>query len=209
MVDLPGSVFHLSAVPTIAAMEALVPTWENPDVLSLGPYAEGDPETEVVRPRNTQLVPGRYAALLIHRRRVKPKQAYQEIVGLIRAEEAMEACSDIVTWLRAACTARGGGGAQSTLPIVLHRLTPLLLPPEVYTYLTVKVKHDLPAHADAEGGPTDATATIVGALSRALTAAREDTGGLVGRPPKPPKSLMEAYKETSRTLLKFCNVSVA
>ena len=137
-VEVPSTVFRLVGtpvrVPTVDAMEALLPTWADPRV-PLGPYAEADPETEVIRPRNTQLIPGRYAALIIHRRRIKAKQAYQEIVGAIRADEALASCEDVVAWLRAACTARGGGGAQNASPSVLHQFTPLHLPPEVYSYL--------------------------------------------------------------------------
>lgn len=70
-VDIPNSAFHLISnpvrVPTVDAMTALLPTWD--DALpALGPYTELNPETEVVRPRFIQSVPGRYAALLIHRR---------------------------------------------------------------------------------------------------------------------------------------------
>ena len=141
-VEVPGSVFHLvgapTRVPTVAAMEVLLPTWGDPSV-PLGPYTDLEPETEVIRPRNSQLVPAKYAALLIHRRRIKAKQAYQEVVGAIRADDALEACADVIAWLRAACTARGGGGAQNALPGVLHAVTPVHLPAEVYQYVTRKV----------------------------------------------------------------------
>ncbi|KAI2504448.1 hypothetical protein MHU86_10037 [Fragilaria crotonensis] len=84
-VEVPNTTFHLVGtpvrVPTVAAMEAHVPTWEDPRV-ALGPFTEEDPETEVVRPRNTQLIPGRYASIIIHRRRVNAKQAYgAEAIG--------------------------------------------------------------------------------------------------------------------------------
>lgn len=209
-VEVPGSTFHLvgtpTRLPTVNAMEALLPTWEDPNV-PLGPYNEGDPETEVARPRNTQLIPGKYASIIIHRRRIKPKQAYMEIVGAIRADEALLSCADVVTWLRAACTARGGGGVQNALPSVLHTaLMPVLLPPEVYRYVTQKVQGDLPG-LSAPGalvGPESA-ATLVGAL-RALT--RRD-GGEDGtaRSARESKSIAETYKETHRVLLRFCNVA--
>ncbi len=124
-------------VPTIAAMEALIPTWEDPGV-PLGAYTEADPETEVICPRNAQLVPGQYAALIISRRRIKASKARGD-------NKALDSCSDIVVWLRAACTASGGGGAQNAHPSVLHPLAPLhLVPSEVYQYVTQKVQTDLP-----------------------------------------------------------------
>ena len=69
-----------------------------------------------------------------------------------------------MTWLRAACTARGGGGAQNALHGVLHPLPALHLPPEVYRYVTSKVQNDLPAAALDLGGTEENAATLVGAL---------------------------------------------
>ncbi len=63
-------------------------------------HTERDSETEVVRSRKTQLVPGKYAALIIHCHPITPKQAYQKIVGTIRADETLEACKDVVARLR-------------------------------------------------------------------------------------------------------------
>ena len=209
-VEVPGTAFHLIGtpvrVPTIGAMEALVPTWLDPRI-PLGPYTEEDPETEVIRPRNTQLIPGKYAALIVHRRRIKAKQAYQEIVGAIRADGALDRCGDVVIWLRAACTARGGVGLNNAQPAVLHRFAPVHLPPEVYQYLTAKVQADLPGLASGRAGGgvvgTDSTASLVGAL-RALTRREGEDGE---RLPREQKTIAEAYKETHRVLLRFCNVA--
>ena len=123
------------------------------------------------------MIPEKYAAIIIHRRRVKAKLAYQEIVGAIRADELLERCGDIVSWLRAACTTRGGGGALQDSPGVLHQLNPVHLPPEVYQYVTTKVQSDLPGTATgARGGVASASAaTLVGAL-RALTRREGEEG---------------------------------
>ena len=207
-VDIPGTTFHLvgqpTRVPTVEAMETEIPEWEDPNV-PLGPYPDGAPDTEVIRTRNTQLVPGKYAALIIHRRRVTAKTAYQELVGAIRADNALDSCADVISWLRAACTARGGGGANNGLPSVLHQLNPLHFPPGVYQYLTQKVRGDLPGIARAESaeGP-GATASIVGAL-RALTGGSADLGTRGGR--GDPKTIVDAYKETHGVLLRFCKVN--
>ena len=133
VVQVPNTAFHLInnavRVPTVTAMTALLPTWEEP-LNALGPYTDLDPETEVVRPRHLQLVPGFLASILVHRRRIRTKTAYQELVGVIQAEpDGLEAYGDIVTWLRAACTARGGGGAQNTIPSAVHPFAPLHMPP--------------------------------------------------------------------------------
>lgn len=96
-VDVPNTAYHLVGtpvrVPTTEAMNALLPTWEDPNV-PLGPYTEGDPETEVVRPRHLQLVPGYYAALIIHRRGVSAKVAFQELYGAMEARGEVGPCQD-------------------------------------------------------------------------------------------------------------------
>ena len=206
-VEVANSAFHLIGnavrVPTVAAMTALLPTW-NEAQPSLGPYTELDPETEVVRPRHMQLVPGRYASLLVHRRRVRPKHAYQELVGAIQAQHEAEACADIITWLRAACTARGGAGVQMAVPSVLHSYPPLHLPPEAYQYVTAKVRADLPAQATERDGAGD---PISAALLRTLGLARDASDRAEGGAAKAPKTIMESYKETYTTLLRYCNVA--
>ncbi|KAI2506962.1 hypothetical protein MHU86_7459 [Fragilaria crotonensis] len=120
-VEVPNSAFHLVGtpvrVPTTAGMLTLVPAWEDTTV-PLGPFTEADPETEVVRPRNVQLVPGYYAALLVHRRGVSAKVAFQELHGAMHAQNELPSCQDILAWLKAACTARGGGGPQNGVPVV-------------------------------------------------------------------------------------------
>ena len=153
----------------------------------LGPFTEADPGTEVIRPRHIQLIPGRYTALLVHRRRVRPKQAFQELVGTIEARNELAACQDGVAWLRAACTARGGGGAQNATPSVVCTFTRLHLLPEAYRYVTAKVQADLPALV-SRGGVTDSTNLVVagGALLQAL-ALREPWMARLGEVPSRPK----------------------
>ncbi len=209
-VDVPGTTFHLVAtpvrVPTTAGMAVLIPTW-NEAVGPLGPYTDEDPETEVVRPRHVQILPGYYAALLIHRRGVSPKTAYQELHGAMVARGELDRCQDVLTWLKAACTARGGLGPLNAVPAVYHNLPPLHLPEVVYRYFTGKVRGDLPALNAPDPATADMTGTLAGAL-RALT--REGGGGTDAdeRREREPKTVQEAYKETYRTLLRFGNVAL-
>ncbi|KAI2499710.1 hypothetical protein MHU86_14791 [Fragilaria crotonensis] len=211
-VEVPNSVFHLVQapvrVPTVAAMAVLMPTWEDPSV-PLGPFTDADPETEVVRPRNVQLLPGHYASLIIHRRRMSAKVVYQELYGSMLARDEVAACTDVLIWLRAACTARGGGGAQNGSPCVHYPLTAVHLPEQVYRYLIGKVRADLPALGDPDPATAEVTGTLAGAL-RALTNARpgrEGTAPEERATVKEPKLLQDVYRETYRTLLRFCNVS--
>ena len=145
--------------------------------------SQANPETEVIRPRHIQLIPGWYAALLVHRRRV----LFQELEGTIEARNELAACQDVVAWLRAACSARGGGGAQNATPSVVHAFIPLNLPPEAYRYDMAKVQADLPALV-SRGGVTDSTNLAVagGALLQAL-ALREPWMARLGEVPSRPK----------------------
>lgn len=61
VVEVLSTAYHLVAtpvrVPTTAGLMTLLPAWEDP-AIALGPYAEDVAETEVVRPRHVQQVPG-------------------------------------------------------------------------------------------------------------------------------------------------------
>lgn len=101
--EVPRTAFHLVAtavrgVPTVDAMNALPPTWDLEATPTLGPYVETEAETEVARPaRHIQLIPGRYASLLVDWRCIHAKQAYRVRVGTLRAQDELEACRDVVT----------------------------------------------------------------------------------------------------------------
>jgi hypothetical protein len=62
------------------------------------------------------VVPGYIAALFVHRRGVSAKLAYQEVQGVLQARGELLACAHVLIWLRAACTARGGGEQQMERP---------------------------------------------------------------------------------------------
>ncbi|KAI2498887.1 hypothetical protein MHU86_15578 [Fragilaria crotonensis] len=119
-----------------------------------------------------------------------------------------EACQDVITWLRAACTARGGGGALNALPSVLHTFLPLHLPPEAYRYVTAKVHADLPALAaitdrGGVGGVEAAALLRTLGLARAADVGEAEDDRVVARAPK---TIVDVYKETYSTLLRYCNV---
>ena len=95
---------------------------------------------------------------------------------------------------------------QNTVPAVYQQLTPVHLPPDVYRYMISKVRLDLPALATPDPMVTEVTGTLAGAL-RALTSRVGEGGG--DRTTREPKGIDEHYKETYRTLLRFCNVTSA
>lgn len=71
--------------------------------------------------------------------------------------------------------------------------------------MTAKVKSDLPAlqaTGDPGGGATDAVVRAINALAAARGGGVEDGGRTI----REPKTIADTYKETYRTLLRFCNV---
>lgn len=95
----------------------------------LGPFGTKDPDTEIVRPSLTQVLPTKYyAASLVSRDGILPAMAYRELYGMSEADQVLDACSDVLTWLRVACTARGGTSEHAPLPAVACTLALMLLP---------------------------------------------------------------------------------
>ena len=93
VVEVPNTTFHLVGmgvrVPTAAAMDGLMAEWVIDDN-NMGPYLDADANTAVVRRRHVQLLPMRYAALMIHRDGLSPKAAYSELAGAIHTDGADE-----------------------------------------------------------------------------------------------------------------------
>ena len=208
VVEVPPTAFHLAGVggvrvPTALAMDGIMADWVLDDQ-NLGPYPEGDPNAVFVRPRHVQLLPTRYAALLVHRDGLSPKGAYAELAGAIHADGNAEACADVLTWLRTACTSRGGGGPQPGDSILLHPFPAVHLPLLVYDYVSDKVAADLPALRPREGrGDAGLQAQL------ALLAAAGGRAALLTEGEKAdrgPKTIREAYKETFPVLLRYNRV---
>jgi hypothetical protein len=192
-------------VPTAATMLDRVDA--APPGLYLGPFSTADtPGTEVVRPRITQVIPLKYAAALIHRDGVAPDMAaYQEIHDLLEADDMLQVCADVLTWLRVACTARGGAGELPPKPAVAQAFPILLLPAAVSEYVATKVEGDLRGFQSdlrrAAGGTGAEETPAVAALMRQLA---EGIGA--DRNTRCPKSVEEAYRQTYPVLLRFCHV---
>lgn len=210
VVEVPNTTFHLAGmgvrVPTAAAMDGLVAEWVV-DENNMGPYLDADANTVVVRPRHVQLLPTRYAALLVHRDGLSPKAAYSELAGAIHADGNEVACADVLTWLRAAFTARGGGGAQSGDSVLLHALPAVHLPHLVYTFVSSKVASDLPALRPREPGRGEGGLDAVALLAAAGIPPVPTGGG--GSGDRTPKTVRDAYKETFPLLLRFNRVDQA
>ena len=86
-------------VPTVATMADHLAA--APPGVFLGPFGAEVPDTEVVRPRITQVIPMKYAASLVHRDGVPPEVAYnEEIYGMLEADGMLAVCADVIMmWL--------------------------------------------------------------------------------------------------------------
>lgn len=153
-VEVQGTVFHLIGNParllTTAAMVTNLPAWEDPPTPH-GPYIETDPVPEVVHPRNVQLIPGYYAALLLNRRGVSATGAFQEIHGTMLARKEVGLFGGVLAWLKAAANDRGEGGLQNVVLGVYHPISncPVHLQAVVYPYMVAKVRSYVAALAAA------------------------------------------------------------
>ena len=175
----------------------------------LGPYGADVPGTELVRPRMIQVIPVKYAALLVHRDGVSPAVAYQELRGAFEADDVVEACTDVLSWLRVACTARGGAGDLAGIPAVVQGFNLLLLPVAISDYVAEKVSSDLPGR---QGGPNvvmaaQAAPHAMDPMVAAVQQLAENVGAGGGRGTREPKGVMDAYRETYMVLQRYCQVS--
>lgn len=183
-------------VPTVATMADHLDA--APPGGYLGPFGADVPGTEVVRPRVTQVIPSKYAAALVHRDGVSPALAYLELYGMLEADGMLQPCSDVLAWLRVACTARGGTGDLAPLPAVAQAFPLLLLPTAVSEYVATRVARDVPGRQAAGRDP--AGTPMLTALQQIAADVTSDRG------PREPKGVMEAYRETYMVLQRFCHV---
>lgn len=216
VVDVVANAFHLVGgngvrTPNEATMlgriEALEPAARD---LPMGPFTAEDEGTELVKPRHVQVVPNKYAALLVHRDGVAPQRAYREVRGALEADDMMNGCADILGWLRVACTARGGVGEHAGRSAVLLNLPVLLLPEAVSEHVARKVQTDLPnlrgLHNQPAGGGGGGAelGQVLGAVQRMADALGGTNANWQPRPAREPKTVDEVYKETYGILLRFC-----
>ena len=189
-------------IPTIATM--LDHLDAAPPGTYIGPFTADAPGTEVVRPRITQVIPVKYASALVHRDGIEPAVAYQEIFGMLEADGLLETCADVLTWLRVACTARGGDGELANVPAVAHHFPLLLLPEAASEYLATKVTNDLPGRQNpgirGRGQGTPADDPMLAAVRQIAESGAGDRGA------RAPRKVEEVYRETYTVLQRFCHV---
>ena len=128
---------------------------------------------------------------------------------MFTADGLLEVCADVLTWLRAACTARGGAGDLAAIPAVAQNFPLLLLPALTSEYVANKVAMDLPGQHRG-GGPAVAPLPPA-AMDQVVTAVQllaanvADAGNRSSV--REPKGVMDSYRETYPVLLRYCHVA--
>ena len=176
IVEFPADAFHIAGggqlhVPTAVVLDAAFAV--GPDVASIGPYANGDAGTDVIRTRQYMYCPAKYVHLFLEHR-LTPRQAWERVVGAITNDGAAVACAPLVNWIRAACTIapnRPVPSVQRASPVV--PLADVALQDHRHTI----VSRDLPARTGPQEpalGSALQIASAIGALASEQREARAE-----------------------------------
>ena len=108
LVNWSNDHFHLVPVqiraPTADTIDAAIAGMDPAaPVEYLGPYADGDAGTDVIRVRRSVYVPSKYVHILLETP-LTPIMAWERLRGAIVNDGAAADCAPIITWLRAALT---------------------------------------------------------------------------------------------------------
>ena len=100
----------------------------DPNLEAMGPYANGDAGTEVIRVRRSVYCPAPYAALLLAAP-VTPRIAFELITAQLTIDGKLAECNPLVKWLQVALLAVANNGASPlqlgvapTAPLADHNL---------------------------------------------------------------------------------------
>jgi hypothetical protein len=115
----------------LGLIEALEPAQQGEP---MGPYLADDAGTELVKPRHIQVLPNKYASILVHRDGVSPQMAYQELRGAFEADDMLIPCADVLSWLQLPAQPAGGIGEHAGRSAVMLNHPLVLLPEAVSEY---------------------------------------------------------------------------
>lgn len=108
-------------VPTPATIDTVLAA--QPEVDYLGPYAQGEAGTELIKLRRTCFVPPKYVPMFLGNP-LSPKEAWERVRGQIVIDGKEAGCKALVKWLQAAIT-RAGVGQLPTLALTEAPVAPL------------------------------------------------------------------------------------
>jgi hypothetical protein len=97
-------------VPTPVTIDTVYAT--QPEATMLGPYAQGEPGTELIKVRRTCFVPPKYVPLFLEAP-LTPREAWERVRGQMVIDGQQVACQALIKYFQAALTRPGAGAAPS------------------------------------------------------------------------------------------------
>jgi hypothetical protein len=142
-VEWPANAFYqVGVLVRVSLREVIDQTLAgDPELKLLGPHENDEAGTEVIRVRQSMLVPFRYVRLLLPGS-LTPREAWIQLAGAIYNDGKQVACAPLLDWLRVALTRQAAGTASRLQQE--HPRVPLLLP-ELMNRRWQLVLGDLPA----------------------------------------------------------------
>ena len=176
-----GNAFEVTGgqvVPTVAGMHALLAA--TPTATSVGPFHDGDPDTQLIRSRNVLPVPLAYINIILDKT-LTPQELWDQLGGAIIADGREEECSLLLQWMLMALTRRPGATNTDPPRGPLNSLGSL---PMVYPVMCVDaalqhhrweiLRSDLPALDPSGLAPGDQMVGLVEALRTEQAAVRQE-----------------------------------
>jgi len=124
ILHLPDNAFNVAAavrVPTAAAIETAVAG--DPDITVMGPFADNDAASEVVRCRHITVVPPPFVSALLARKDYSAVEVWQIVHPMCVAKGWEESCAPFLNFIRCAMTC----SVQGDPPLVARELPPPIL----------------------------------------------------------------------------------
>ena len=179
LTQLPPNAFEVAGeqrVATIAHTHALLAA--EPTTTKLGPFNDGDPDTELVKTRRMVPVPPAYVPMVLDRP-LDPKQLWEQVGGTIIADGQEAECGVLLDWLRVALTWRAPAPPSTTArpPVnLLGSLATTFPPLRVDAALQSRrweiLRQDLPALDPSTIQPADHLLNLVDNLRAEQAATR-------------------------------------
>ena len=214
LLRFPGNAFEVTGaqvMPTVAGMHALLAA--NPTATLVGPFHDGDPDTQVIRSRNVLPVPLAYINIILDKT-LTPRELWDQLRGAIIADGREEECRILVERLLMGLTRRPGATTTEPPRGPFNSLGSL---PIVYPVMRVDaaLQHhrweilpsDLPALDPSQLAPSDQMVGLVEALRTEQAAARQEQAEARNRA-LAPKEPGEAFPQTTVLWRRYCGVTM-
>ena len=214
LLRFPGNAFEVTGmqvVPTVAGMHALLAA--TPTATSVGPFHDGDPDTQVIHSRNVLPVPPAYINIILDKT-LTPRELWDQLGGSITADGREEECQLLMEWLLMGLTRRQGATTTDQPRGPLNSLGSL---PMVYPVMRVDaalqhhrweiLRSDLPALDPSWLAPSEQMVGLVEALRTEQATARHEQAEARNRA-SAPKEPSEAFPQMAVLWRWYCGITV-